>query len=72
MDVGNRSSSSSRVGGFLLAKFKASHKFKGVHEKKTFEANKEIELTVKRAEEIQENIRKQKGFEEFTLERLDK
>lgn len=55
-----------------MAKFKASHSFKGKKEKKAFEANKEIELTIKRAEEIQENIRKQKGFEEFTLERLDK
>lgn len=55
-----------------MAKFKASHNFKGLQEKKTFGANKEIELTVKRAEEIQETIRKQKGFEEFTLERLDK
>ncbi len=55
-----------------MAKYKASHAFKGLKENKTFEANKEIELTVKRAEEIEATIRELKGYEEFTLERLEK
>ena len=54
-----------------MAKFKASHDFKGKKEKKVFEANKEIELTIKRAEEIQKNIQRDYPELGFELKRTD-
>lgn len=55
-----------------MAKFKANYKFKGKEENKEFAKNDEIDLTIKRAEEIEKNIQKQKGFEDFKLTRVDK
>ena len=54
-----------------MAKFKANYDFKGKAEKKEFSKNTEIDLTIKRAEEIEKNIQKQKGFEDFKLTRTD-
>lgn len=40
--------------------------------KEVYVPGKEFEMTVKRAEELEKNIRKIKGYEDFTLERVDK
>ena len=39
-----------------MAKFKADITFKGIKEKQVFEKNEEFEMTIKRSEEITENI----------------
>lgn len=47
---------------------------KKVRDKETrelYEPGKEFEMTVKRAEELEKNIRKNKGYEKFALERVD-
>ena len=42
-----------------MAKFKPSHEFRGKKEKnKFFKAGEEIEMTIKRAEEVTENLHK--------------
>lgn len=42
-----------------MAKFKPSHGFRGKKEKnKLFKAGEEIEMTIKRAEEVTENLHK--------------
>lgn len=42
-----------------MAKFKPSHEFRGKKEKnKLFKAGEEIEMTIKRAEEVTENLHK--------------
>lgn len=54
-----------------MAKFKANYKFKGKEENKEFPKDKEFEMTIKRAEEIEKNIQNQKGFEDFEMTRID-
>ena len=44
---------------------------KGIEEKKYFEPNEVFEMTVKRANELEKNIKAQKGFEDFKLERIE-
>ena len=41
-----------------MVKYKAHHSFKGVKENKKFEAGKEYDFTVERAEEINEKLAK--------------
>lgn len=53
-----------------MAKFKALIKFKGTKEKKTFEKGEEFEMTVKRSDEVQKNIKEKYGIDQV-MERLD-
>lgn len=53
-----------------MAKYKALIKFKGTKEKKTFEKGEEFEMTVKRSDEVQKNIKDKYGVDDV-LERLD-
>lgn len=53
-----------------MAKFKALIKFKGTKEKKLFEKGEEFEMTVKRSDEVQKNIKEKYGIDEV-MERLD-
>lgn len=55
-----------------MAKFKADIKFRGIKENKEFEKNEEFEMTVKRAEEIEANIKKEHKDIEKVMTRLDK
>ena len=48
-----------------MAKFKVLKKFKDVHTDEVYEKNKEIEMTVKRSEEVEKNL------DDSYLERLD-
>ena len=42
-----------------MAKFKPSHDFRGKEEKsKLFESGKELDMTIKRAEQVTENLHK--------------
>lgn len=52
-----------------MAKFKALIKFKGTKEKKIFEKDEEFEMTVKRSDEVQKNIKEKYGIDEV-MERL--
>ena len=52
-----------------MAKYKALIKFKGLKENKTFEPNEEIDMTVKRAEEINKAIEKSHSVK--ALERIE-
>ena len=52
-----------------MAKYKALIKFKGIKEERIFEANEEIEMTVKRAEEINKAI--EKSHNQTALERIE-
>ena len=52
-----------------MAKFKALIKFNGLKENKTFEPNEEIEMTVKRADEINKAI--EKSHNKTALERIE-
>ncbi len=55
-----------------MAKYKAKITFRGLEEEKTFEANEEFEMTVKRAEELQKNIdEKYEGKYGQVVERID-
>lgn len=54
-----------------MARYKADVTFKGIEEKKTFAAGEEFEMTVKRADEIQKNIKDNYDIE-VKFERLDK
>ncbi len=56
----------------MMAKFKADIKFRGIKENKEFEKNEEFEMTVKRAEEIEANIKKEHKDIERVMTRLDK
>lgn len=49
-----------------MAKYKVLKKFRGIKEKRVFEPKDEIDITVKRGDEIEEKLGK--GF----IERLDK
>ena len=55
-----------------MAKFKADIKFRGIKENKEFENNEEFAMTVKRAEEIEANIKKEHKDIERVMTRLDK
>ena len=52
-----------------MAKFKALIKFKGIKEERIFEADEEIEMTVKRAEEINKAI--EESHNQTALERIE-
>ena len=52
-----------------MAKFKALIKFNGIKEEHTFEPNEEIDMTVKRAEEINKAI--EKSHNKTALERIE-
>ena len=52
-----------------MAKFKALIRFKGIKEERIFEANEEIEMTVKRAEEINKAI--EASHNKTALERIE-
>jgi len=52
-----------------LAKYKALIKFKGIKEERIFEPNEEIDMTVKRAEEINKAI--EKSHNQTALERIE-
>ena len=52
-----------------MAKYKALIKFNGLKENKTFEPNEEIDMTVKRAEEINKAI--EKSHNKTALERIE-
>lgn len=52
-----------------MAKFKALIKFNGLKENKTFEPDEEIDMTVKRAEEINKAI--EKSHKQTALERIE-
>jgi len=52
-----------------LAKYKALIKFKGLKEERIFEPNEKIEMTVKRADEINKAI--EKSHNKLALERIE-
>ena len=52
-----------------MAKYKALIKFNGLKENKTFEPNEEVDMTVKRAEEINKAI--EKSHNKLALERIE-
>ena len=52
-----------------MAKYKSLIKFKGIKEERIFEANEEIDMTVKRAEEINKAI--EKSHNQTALERIE-
>ena len=52
-----------------MAKFKALIKFKGIKEERIFEPDEEIEMTVKRAEEINKAI--EESHNQTALERIE-
>lgn len=53
-----------------MAKYKVVSPFKNKETKKSHEVNEEIELTVKRADEINKAMKERNV--EFTVERIDK
>lgn len=62
-----------------MAKFKPSHDFIGEKENKLFKANKETEMTIKRAEEVTENLHeiaekdtRYEEYKDFEMKRTDK
>ena len=52
-----------------MAKFKSLIKFKGIKEERTFEPNEEVEMTVKRADEINKAI--EESHKKTALERIE-
>jgi len=52
-----------------LAKHKALIRFKGIKEERIFEPNEEIDMTVKRADEINKAI--EKSHNKLALERIE-
>ena len=52
-----------------MAKYKSLIKFKGIKEERIFEQNEEIDMTVKRAEEINKAI--EKSHNKTALERIE-
>ena len=52
-----------------MAKYKSLIKFKGIKEERIFEPNEEIDMTVKRAEEINKAI--EKSHNKTALERIE-
>lgn len=55
-----------------MALFKFSHRYKDKELKRSVEADEPVEMTIKRADEIVDTVRKVKGYEDFHYERLDK
>lgn len=53
-----------------MAKFKSPVTFKGKKEEKVFEKDVPFEMTIKRAEEVQENVKKDYDID-LNFERLD-
>lgn len=53
-----------------MAVFKSATTFKGKKENKTFKAGEPFEMTIKRAEEIQKNVKEDYGID-LQFERLD-
>jgi len=53
-----------------MVKYKANHAFKGIKEKKRFEAGEEYDITVSRAEEINEKLERNYNIEN-ALERVN-
>lgn len=53
-----------------MAQFKSPIKFKGIKEGKVFAANKPFEMSIKRAEEIQKNVKENYDID-LKFERLD-
>ena len=52
-----------------MAKYKTLIRFKGIKEERMFEPNEEVEMTVKRAEEINKAI--EKSHNKTALERIE-
>ena len=52
-----------------MAKYKALIKFKGIKEERIFEPNEEIDMTVKRADEINKVI--EESHNKLALERIE-
>ena len=52
-----------------MAKYKALIRFKGIKEERTFEPNDEVEMTVKRADEINKAI--EESHKKTALERIE-
>ena len=52
-----------------MAKYKSLIRFKGIKEERTFEPNEEIEMTVKRADEINKAI--EASHNQTALERIE-
>lgn len=59
-----------------MATFKFNKDYRDKELKRDVKANENVEMTVKRADEVVKNIRKQsdkfKGYEDFAYERVDK
>lgn len=53
-----------------MVKYKANHNFKGIKEKKRFEAGEEYDITVSRAEEINEKLERNYNIKN-ALERVN-
>ena len=53
-----------------MAKFKADINFKGIKEKKEFTKGEEFDMTVKRSEEVEKNIKRDYGIDKV-MTRLD-
>ena len=53
-----------------MVKYKANHTFKGIKEKKRFEAGEEYDITVSRAEEINEKLERNYNIKN-ALERVN-
>lgn len=53
-----------------MAQFKSPLKFKGIKEGKVFAANQPFEMSIKRAEEIQKNVKENYDID-LNFERLD-
>lgn len=56
-----------------MAEFKFNKDYKDKELKRTIKANEPVKMTIKRADEVVENIRSQnfKGYEDFDYERTD-
>ena len=58
-----------------MAVFKFNKEYRDKELKRSVKANEPVEMTIKRADEIVKNIRKQsdkfQGYEEFEYERID-
>ena len=52
-----------------MAKYKSLIRFKGIKEERTFEPNEEVEMTEKRAEEINKAI--EESHKKIALERIE-
>lgn len=55
-----------------MAVFKFSHKYRDKELEREVAVGEEVEMTIKRADEVVKNVQSQKGYEDFAYERLDK